>query len=159
MSESRDIDFSVIEELLGVMLPRDYKELASFYPALEFDGFLVVSLPDPGAETSFVAGVQSRLDILEDLVEAGMTEGYVGHPAVNGLLPWAESLSGDGFYWRRSSGKAEEWPVVVGTRNQDWWEFPGGALAFLGGLIDGSIERLGLPTSVPSRHPRIRPFV
>ncbi|WP_405760873.1 hypothetical protein OG234_21010 [Streptomyces sp. NBC_01420] len=108
----RGVDFAAVSSALGSDLPTDFKELARHYPTLEFDGFLRVPLPRPGAETAFADGIRRELEI----------------------------------------------PVVVSGRNDDWWEFPGGAIAFLVGLIDGSAERRGLPGDVPSRHPAVRAF-
>ncbi|WP_329028388.1 MULTISPECIES: SMI1/KNR4 family protein [unclassified Streptomyces] len=154
----RGVDFAAVSSALGSDLPTDFKELARHYPTLEFDGFLRVPLPRPGAETAFADGIRRELEILRDLQDDDMAEGYEAHPAPNGLIPWSESLSGDVFYWRVAGSDPDSWPVVVSGRNDDWWEFPGGAVAFLVGLIDGSAERRGLPGDVPSRHPAVRAF-
>lgn len=156
--EVRGIDYGRISELLGVSLPVDYKELADYYPTLEFDEFLRIPTPTPGRERDFVEGIFRELEILRDLEEAEMSEGCVAHPAAGGLIPWSESLSGDVFYWRVSERNPDAWPVVVNSRNDEWWEFPGGAIAFVVGLIDGSIDRRGLPSEVPSRNPSVRAF-
>ncbi|MFE3034493.1 SMI1/KNR4 family protein [Streptomyces canus] len=156
--EPRGVDFGKIAELLGVKLPADYEELASYYSTLEFDGFLRVPTPIPGREHAFVKGIFRELEVLQDLQEAEMTEGYVAHPAPGGLIPWSESLSGDVFYWRVSGRNPDVWPVVVNSRNDEWWEFPDGAIAFLVGLIDGSLDRQGLPSEVPGPNPSVRTF-
>ncbi|MFJ1730899.1 hypothetical protein [Streptomyces sp. NPDC088254] len=87
-----------------------------------------------------------------------MSEGYVAYPDSGGLIPWSESLSGDVFYWHVTSENPDDWSVVVNSRNLEWWEFSGGALAFLVGLIDGSIERRGLPADVPGSDPKVRVY-
>ncbi|OKJ01859.1 hypothetical protein AMK18_10565 [Streptomyces sp. CB01249] len=154
----RGVDFAAVSSALGSDLPTDFKELARRYPTLEFDGFLRVPLPRPGAESAFVDGIRRELEILRDPQDNDMAGGYEAHPAPNGLIPWSESLSGDVFYWRVAGSDPDSWPVVVSGRNDDWWEFPGGAIAFLVGLIDGSAERRGLPGDIPSRHPAVRAF-
>jgi len=156
--ELRRVNFEEIHQLLGVHLPRDFRELAESYSTLEFDEFLRVPIPTPGKEREYVDGMLGELEILRELQEDGMSEGYVPHPEPGGLIPWSESLSGDVFYWRVSAGIPEEWPIVVNSRNMEWWEYAGGALDFLVGLINGSIERRGLPMDVPGRNPEVRMY-
>ncbi|MER6559571.1 SMI1/KNR4 family protein [Streptomyces sp. NPDC001027] len=148
----------MITSLLGVGLPSDFRELADSYPTLEFDGFWRIPLPVPGMERDFVDGVFQELEVLRDLQEEDMSEGYVAHPDPGGLIPWSESLSGDVFYWRVTGSDPDSWPVVVNSRNLEWWEFDGGALAFLVGIVDGSIERRGLPSDVPGVDPDVRAY-
>ncbi|PKV82629.1 hypothetical protein BX283_0069 [Streptomyces sp. TLI_146] len=155
---AREVEFERIRQQLGVVLPSDYRELVSTYATFEIDDFLRVWSPTPGAEDGFCADVRDELEILEDLCGEGeddLAGGYLPYPAEGGLLPWGQSSSGDTFYWRVSSPDSDLWPVVVGTRDNEWWEFEGGVIAFLVGLIDGSIERRGLPGDVPSGNPRV----
>ena len=87
-----------------------------------------------------------------------MADGYVAHPEPGGLIPWSESLSGDVFYWRVTGNEHDSWSVVVNSRNLEWWECDGGALSFLVGIIDGSIERRGLPSDGPGSDPKVRAY-
>lgn len=155
----RGVNFKEIAALLGVNLPSDFRELADGYPTFEIDDFLRIPLPNPGRERDFVGGIFRELEVLRDLEEAEMSEGYVVHPDPGGLIPWSESLSGDVFYWRVSSMNPDDWPVVVNSRSHEWWEFSGGAVAFLVGLVDGSIERKGLPANVLGSDPKVRVYV
>ncbi|MEU3047299.1 SMI1/KNR4 family protein [Streptomyces sp. NPDC006984] len=156
--QPRGIDFALVTQLLGTGLPSDFQELSRAYPTLEFDGFLRVPTPRPGGEEKYVDGLRYELEVLQDLVDEDMAEGYVGYPEPGGLLPWSESLSGDVFYWRTVGDDPDGWPVVVNSRNDEWWEFEGGALAFLVGLVDGTVERRGLPADVPGRDPQVRVY-
>lgn len=151
------MDFDTVEGLIGVSLPRDFVELAAHYPTLELDQFLRVPTPAPGAERQYVDGIFHEIEILKDLVDDEISGGYVAYPNPGGLIPWSESLSGDVFYWC-TAGEPDDWPVVVNSRNGEWWEFHGGALAFLVGLFDHSIERRGLPADVPGPDPLVRSF-
>lgn len=159
-SRVRAVDIQVIDRLLGVHLPADYREFILSYPAIEIDNFLRVPSPVVGDEEEFCDEIQEELEIMRDLYEAGdgLTGGYAPFPVANGLLPWGTSLSGDTFYWRVTGPDGDQWPVVVGGRNGDWWECEGGMIAFLVGLIDGSIERRGLPRDVPTRNPQVHVF-
>lgn len=156
----RQVDIESIDRLLGVRLPSDYREFILAYPAIELDEFLRVYAPVPGLEEGFVEEIHEELEILGDLYESGddLSGGYAPYPAEGGLLPWGASLSGDTFFWKVATGDGDRWPVVVGGRNGDWWEFDGGVIAFLVGLIDGTIERHGLPRDVPSATPRVHVF-
>lgn len=157
----RAVDFEQIQALLGVSLPSDYQELVRAYPTFEIDQFLRVWSPTPGEEDGFCADVRDELEILEDLCgedDDDLAGGYVAYPADMGLLPWGQSLSGDTFYWKTSGSKTDLWPVVVGTRDNEWWEFEGGIIAFLVGLVNGSIERCGLPSDIPGPNPSIHVF-
>ncbi|MBT2368033.1 hypothetical protein J7E88_22635 [Streptomyces sp. ISL-10] len=80
----------------------------------------------------------------------GDTEGYVPFPQPGGLICWAESNSGDCFYWRTSPADPDAWPVVVRGDNGDWSEFPVGAVEFLAGVYQRTIDVPGMPRSFPS---------
>ncbi|MFD7289242.1 hypothetical protein [Streptomyces sp. NPDC059863] len=150
----RGVDWAVLESGLGTGLPADYRSLAEAYPTLVIDDFLMVSLPRPGAEASWASG--SREDeILQDLYEMGDTEDYVPYPQPGGLICWAESYSGDGFYWRTSPADPDAWRVVVRGDNGDWSEFPVGAVEFLVGVYRRTIHVPGMPKNFPSDGPQV----
>ncbi|EST21807.1 hypothetical protein N566_27030 [Streptomycetaceae bacterium MP113-05] len=155
----RQIDFELIAGRLGLPgFPSDYRPLADRYPPMEIDGFLRVWLPTPGDENGFAGHLLDELETVREMTEDDLTYGFDAHPAAGGLVPWGESLHGDAFFWRVRSGRPDEWPTVVGTRTQEWWEYPGGMVAFLAGLIDGTVERRGLPEDVPRRRPGVYLF-
>jgi hypothetical protein len=82
--EGRHIDWSVIRAELGTDLPSDYRSLAESYPTLLIDDFLAISIPAPGAESDFVAGVRSGVEILRDLWEMDESHGYAPTPSRKG---------------------------------------------------------------------------
>lgn len=151
----RSVDWAALEGDLGTGLPSDYRSLTEAYPTLVIDDFLMVSLPQPGAEASWVSGVRDSSEILQDLYEMEDTQGYVPYPEPDGLLCWAESYSGDRLYWRMSSPDPEAWPVVVRGANGDWSEFPVGAVEFLVGVYRRNIHVPGMPKSFPSDDPQV----
>jgi hypothetical protein len=156
----RSVDFDLLARILDVpSLPSDYRELARAYPSMEIDGFLRVWLPVPGDENDFGRHLREELGMLSALAGDDLTYGYEAHPAPCGLIPWGESLHGDTFFWRVSDRQPDIWPVVVGSRSHEWWEFRGGVIAFLVGLIDGTLERRGLPEDVPRFPARVHLFV
>ncbi|WP_256102657.1 SMI1/KNR4 family protein [Streptomyces sp. Ncost-T10-10d] len=154
MPGGRSVDWAALEADLGTALPSDFRSLAEAYPILVIDDFLTVSVPRPGAEASWAS--ESREDeILQDLYEMGDTEGYVPFPRPGGLICWAETNSGDFFYWRTSPAAPDAWPVVVRTDNGDWSEFPVGAVEFLAGVYRRTLDVSGMPRNFPGDDPKV----
>ncbi|MGW3510949.1 hypothetical protein [Streptomyces sp. NPDC000994] len=150
----RSVDWAALEADLGTALPSDFRSLAEAYPILVVDDFLSVSVLRPGAEASWAS--ESREDeVLQDLYEMGDTEGYVPFPQPGGLTSWAQSNSGDSFYWRTSPADPDAWPVVVRGDNGDWSEFPVGAAGFLVGVYGRTIDVPGMPRGFPSDDPKV----
>ncbi|MGW4824685.1 hypothetical protein ACWEP4_38625 [Streptomyces sp. NPDC004227] len=150
----RSVDWAALEVDLGTALPSDFRSLAEAYPILVVDDFLSVSVPRPGAEASWAS--ESREDeVLQDLYEMGDTEGYVPFPQPGGLISWAQSNSGDSFYWRTSPADPDAWPVVVRGDNGDWSEFPVGAVGFLVGVYGRTIDVPGMPRGFPGDDPKV----
>ncbi|MFG2353681.1 SMI1/KNR4 family protein [Streptomyces sp. NPDC048521] len=150
----RAVDWAALEAGLGAALPSDFRALAEAYPVLVIDDFLMVSLPTPGTEALWASGARED-EILQDLYEMGDTEGYVPFPRPGGLICWAESNSGDSFYWRTSPADPDAWPVVVRTDNAEWFEFPVGAVEFLAGVYRRTIDVPGMPRDFPGDHPEV----
>jgi hypothetical protein len=127
------VDWAALAAGLGTALPSDFRSLAEAYPVLVIDDFLMVAVPTPGDEALWASGRREN-EILQDLYEMGDSEGHVPFPQPGGLISWAESNSGDSFYWRTSPADRDAWPVVVRGDNGDWSEFPVGAVEFLAGV-------------------------
>lgn len=141
----REVDWPEIARGLRTDLPSDYKALCEAYPSFSIGDSLLVTVADPRRESEFAAEMLEALDVLEDLAEDDMSGGYVPYPRPGGLLHCAESSSGDIFYWRTGDPDPDAWPVVVSTRNDDWWEYEQGLLSLLVGLISGEVAPWGLP--------------
>lgn len=152
----RPIDWATLEGQLGTSLPSDYRALAEAYPTLQFQDFLRVPLPNPGAESVFASGFEHEAEILRDLWQADLTEGYAPYPEPGGLLCWGTSLDGDSFYWKTGSPNPDEWPVVVFGCNDDWSEFPGGVVKFLADTYSRAIHIPGMPGNFPSDSPEVK---
>ncbi|MEU9066164.1 SMI1/KNR4 family protein [Streptomyces sp. NPDC048109] len=142
---SRRVDWAEYARALGTDVPGDYKELSEAYPTFTVGGFLIVGTPRPGNEEASARAKLDALDVLEDLAEDDMAGGYVPYPRPGGLLHCAETSSGDLFYWRTGGADPDSWPVVVSTRNDDWWEYDKGLVSLLAGLISGDVTPRGLP--------------
>ncbi|WP_307713862.1 hypothetical protein [Streptomyces sp. V4I23] len=85
----------------------------------------------------------------------GDTEGYVPFPQPGALISWAESNSGDSFYWATSPADPDAGPVVVCGDNSDWSEFPVGAVEFLTGVYRRTIHVPGMPRGFSSDSPQV----
>ncbi|WP_405869809.1 MULTISPECIES: SMI1/KNR4 family protein [unclassified Streptomyces] len=150
----RNVDWAAFEAVLGTALPSDFRALAEAYPVLVIDDFLSVSVPRPGTEASWASEARED-EILQDLYEMDDTEDYVPFPQPGGLISWAESNSGDSFYWRTSPADPDAWPVVVRGANGDWSEFPVGAVEFLAGVYGRTIDVPGMPRDFPGDLPKV----
>ncbi|MGW4874304.1 hypothetical protein [Streptomyces chartreusis] len=150
----RSVDWAALEADLGTALPSDFHSLAESYPILVVDDFLMVLVPRPGAEASWASEARED-EILQDLYEMGDADNYVPYPQPGGLISWAQSNSGDAFYWRTSSEDPDAWPVVVRGDNGDWSEFPVGAVEFLAGVYGRTIDVPGMPGDFPSDYPKV----
>ena len=87
----RPIDWAALQAALGVALPADYREFADRYPPLWIDGVMILRVPEPGDESTFVSGVFSIGEEMDSLAEDDMTEDYTFHPAEGGLICWGAS--------------------------------------------------------------------
>jgi hypothetical protein len=155
-AEPRAVRWEVLKQELGVELPPDFRAFAEAYPRLEFDDFLLVHLPEPGNESSFIATVRGAAKVVRHLSESGDAKGYVPFPEPGGLLEWGSSNEGDSFYWRTWSVSPAEWPVVVSGRNDDWSEYAIGAVDFLAAIYRRDLVVPGLPSAdFPGEDPTV----
>ncbi|NYI08269.1 SMI1/KNR4 family protein [Allostreptomyces psammosilenae] len=148
------LDWALLEDALGTPLPADYKLLAAHHGAFALGDFLLVGLPEPGAERYLLGGIRDDLEgVLQDWWEADMSIGLRPHPAPGGLLPWAQSNQGDHFLWTTTGDGPEQWLVTVASHNGGWWHYAGGAVQFLAELVEGTLEPWGLPPVRPGVTP------
>ncbi|MEU2051412.1 MULTISPECIES: hypothetical protein [Streptomyces] len=156
----RQIAWPVIHDGLGTNLPSDFRQLCERYDYLVIDRFLSVPIPAPGHEQEFVNSAWHDIRSVEVL-----TGPNPSHPnraytmdAAEGLIPWANSVEGDVWYWRVEGNDPDRWPVVVGNRNddcEDWAAVEVTATSYLTGLIRGDIPGDGLPEGFPGRNPSV----
>jgi hypothetical protein len=151
---ARPVDWQLLRTNLGITFPADYREYVDHYPALSYDDFMMIVVPEPGNESGYLRGAFETLQMMARLAERDMTEDYTFHPHEGGLFPWGESNEGDLFFWRMNGPDPDRWPAVVHTSNGDWWEHEGGLVSLMVGLIDGSVEHRGLPPE-PGPNPTV----
>ncbi|KES06642.1 hypothetical protein BU52_12715 [Streptomyces toyocaensis] len=145
------IDWTQVEECLGVALPSDYRLLAESYPSMVvFGDFLCVGFPPPGREKTWAEGPEDLEILAEWCEDAEAAVPLAPFPAPGGLLPWATSNQGDYFLWTTSEAGPDAWTVTVASSNGGWWHYTGGAVQFLADLIGGSLDLWQLPSVLPS---------
>ena len=148
------IDWALLEDGLGTVLPADYKRLAEWYSTFALGDFLLVGLPEPGEEHHHLRAIRDDLEgVLHAWAEADMSIGLRPHPAPGGLLPWAESNEGDKFLWSTPGDDPQQRLVTIASRNGGWWHYEGGAVQFLAELCDGTLEPWALPPVAPEVTP------
>lgn len=131
-------DWQIVERLLGVALPDDYKALLDTVPMGEYAGSVLVSPPTlTGKEHDHLAMYEEITDMLND----GSKHPYAAYPQLPGLIPWAEfdhPMAGQ-LFWLADDGDPNEWPVVAWGADGSWEEFDVGAVPFLIVLVRGKL--------------------
>ena len=143
MQRPNAIDWGRIERILGIEFPVDYKEIAEWYPPFEICEFISIGVPRAGREESFLDGVASMLEDLQDSFDAGFTSYHPSREG-NGLIPWGASSSGDSYFWKMEEGCAVS--VVTASGSDFFWEYEGTVTDFLADWLVGALTPLDQPT-------------
>ncbi|MFD0558684.1 hypothetical protein FB566_4637 [Stackebrandtia endophytica] len=158
-SESRypRLGWGEVEDALGVVLPTDYKAWGSEYVSLHVDRFLAIdNFATPVYfERDFSETVASGLvSVRRSMERSGRMyliddqDQVVGedlaalpvYPEPGGLLMWGSSTYTGSFMWLMDGDDPDEWPIVVTNRDSEWWQFDGGFLDFLVGVLRGDVR-------------------
>ena len=110
------VDWTAVEEWLGLRLPDDYKQLADTHGPLDFGEYLWIHVPCD-QEDRFDYGDWLRDTHREARAEARELpehERPAIHPEPGGLLAWGSTRGADVLFWDTSvSENPDEWTVVV----------------------------------------------
>lgn len=110
------VDWTAVEEWLGLRLPDDYKQLADAHGPLDFGEYLWIHVPCV-QEDRFEYGDWLRETHREARIEARELpehERPAIYPEPGGLLAWGETRGTDVLFWDTSvSENPNEWTVVV----------------------------------------------
>lgn len=130
-----DVDWACAEHRLGTALPADYKEfVAAFGQGLfGYDAYLswlAIHVPDADhmsrdliRRAAYLSAVAARCP------GTGRWEQFSPFPAAGGLLQWATTERGHGFYWLIDGRDPNRWPVPGHNRDDlRWHRFDGLAI-------------------------------
>lgn len=156
------IDWTAVENLIGLPLPYDYKELFRRYSTVDLDhGFIAVMSPLIEAEGPFAghciieqeaeAYIDDARYLREEFPESAP---YPLFPEPHGVYPWACTKNNDVFWWR-TIGDPDDWTVIVQARDaggpleDDWWETQCSASELLAKLMNRELICPVLPDWFP----------
>jgi len=151
-----DPEWQVVERILEMKLPADFKKLINLYGAGCFLKFLCPLSPFAPFETSLNLLSGSTKRILSSY-RSGREEfpqyspEYPAYPHTSGLFPWGLTINGDTLFWLRQ-GEPEKWPTIVCDSKytkEGCYRFDMTATEFLYRLFSGEIETEAFPEGFP----------
>ncbi|HEX4349858.1 MAG TPA: SMI1/KNR4 family protein [Verrucomicrobiae bacterium] len=110
-------DWDVIQRILEVQLPDDFKKLINIYGTGCFLRFLYLLSPFAPFDTSLNLLSGDTKQLLSNY-KSGQKQfpqyspPFPVYPHESGLFPWAITVNGDTLFWLRQ-GSPNEWPIVV----------------------------------------------
>jgi SMI1-KNR4 cell-wall len=153
-------DWPTIQERIGSVLPRDYKDFINTYGSVYIDNFWSPFNPfSTSIYRNLVDQMAMRLSALRVLKE---THGAFACPyplwfEPNGLLPWGGTENGDTLHWL-TRGHPDQWTVIIeGRSSHRYEEFDGSMVEFVDAFWSRTLETnefptdFGVPTIVAAR--------
>ena len=150
--------WEVVQERLGIPLPKDYKTFIDRYGSGIFNSFLIPY--NPHAENEFLNLFHaldthhhsSRQTQLMADSPWSVVSPFELYPAPEGLLLWGTSTNfGDAFFWQ-VSGTPETWVTIVyNLRVGEYEVWKMQFTSFLAKLFQREIESVLLPEDFPPK--------
>lgn len=110
------VDWSAVEQWLGLSLPDDYKYMAGTYGPLDFGDYLWIHVPCIQEDRGFDYGEWLRRTHRQTRIDIRALPKYerpAVHPEAGGLLAWGTSRSSDTLFWDTSvSEDPNQWTVI-----------------------------------------------
>jgi hypothetical protein len=139
-------DWDVIQRILEMKLPADFKKLINIYGTGCFLGFLYPLSPFAPFNTSLNMLSGDTRHLLYNY-KSGQKEfpqyspPFSAYPDESGLFPWAITVNGDTLFWLRQ-GNPNKWPIVVcdSKFSETYDRFDFTATEFLCRLFSGKIS-------------------
>ncbi|MCM2421329.1 SMI1/KNR4 family protein [Streptomyces sp. RKAG293] len=153
-------DWTSVENDIGTVLPRDYKELIGAYGGGRFDFHLW--LLEPGCENRFYdlsVANDGRMDDFEDLWDLGEEKPGELEEEGSRIIAWGTTDNGEGLYWLiRPGQEPDDWTVMVNeARGPRWEHFAMTCTNFLASLLAGSVRSDILASRLPAPEHEFRP--
>lgn len=154
-------EWFIVKRELGTSVPDDYKDFINTYGTGRFDNFLNVL--NPFSEIDNLNLIVQKEPILNGLIELRDTFSenipYSLFPAMDGLLPFAETDNGDTLFWQ-TSGQPNNWTVVVkDSRESEYLEYKENMTSFLAKIFNKEIICDIFPRDFPSPTPVFEPII
>ncbi|MFB7469754.1 hypothetical protein [Kitasatospora sp. NPDC056184] len=110
-----NVDWPVVESLLGVVLPGSCKEYAEAFGWGEFNGAIEVFAAVGDLSHGSIVGESRKRSELAELDEEfkSMYAPYSVFPNPGGLLIWGVTGRGDTLFWETRGEDPERWPIVA----------------------------------------------
>ncbi|RSM85779.1 SMI1/KNR4 family protein [Kibdelosporangium aridum] len=121
-SVSPELDWDTVERRLQTVLPSDYKQFMSRFPA----GVLSdsVRIHNPVQSDAQLASFVDEFDLKLEVARLSRAEYdlYEVFPAPGGVIPFAADVAGGSFFWLPRTSDPDEWHVVYQSRDSpdDW---------------------------------------
>jgi hypothetical protein len=160
----RPDDWPLVEQVLEIELPPDFKKLLNSYGIGAFFGFLFpfspfapfmtdLNLLSGGTRQILSAYEKGRREYPE------YTPPFNAHPSKPGLFPWARTINGDVLFWL-TRGEPIRWPVVVcdSKFSEDYDLYEMDTTSFLCQWIGKKISPKAFPGNSVSREPPFAPY-
>jgi len=129
----RTVDWAAVEARLGTPLPGDYKRLIEIFgrPGA-FDDYLQLQFPDAHVESMDIVRDTEWLDEWVRTHGSRLRDPYPVYPAPGGVLKWAGTEPGEGFYWLTGDPDPDRWPVLAQEDTPgSWIRFNGTTAEFI----------------------------
>lgn len=137
-----EVDWASVEDRLGTALPADYKEfVAAFGQGLfGYDAclsWLGIHVPDADHMSRDLIRHAAWLSAFAALHPGTDRRAEFGlFPAPGGLLQWAVTERGHGFYWLTGDPDPNRWPILAHNRDDwRWHRLDGSAVECVFGLL------------------------
>ena len=115
-NENMEIDWSAVEEKLGIHLPADYKDFISTYGTGQINDYLYILNPVSINENinlfDWIESIKSSSILC--LRDFGAPTPPFIYPEPAGVIPWGYTDNGEGFYWIPEKGiDPMLWPCTI----------------------------------------------
>lgn len=129
-----------IQDEIGIDLPDDLRQLATTYGSGRFCKMFMVFNPFASTYSQYI---KFECDLLNQLMdnEGDQYIPYNVFPYSPGLLPWGSDDNGHTMLWL-TDGPAEEWPIVLRSRDNEYERHDLNMTTFLEKVINQELSCL-----------------
>lgn len=157
----RGVDWTTVEQSLGLPLPQDYKDFIATYGPGTFDDFLHIFLPATDNDLLDLKSRQQQDIGTLRVIHSEFPDEIpyrVTDPAE--LLPVAITGNGDIVYWHVTGPEnPDSWTITINeSRGPEWFRYSGELTSFLADMLSHRIRVTVFPDDYPVEHPEYFPY-